>query len=88
MATSRRRDEEFPLAVGRKGEASMNVLSGKLRKILKNLILRHTSGQVLKNILHCNSHAANTRFAAALAGLDRDDFRVIHGRRIVQQLSN
>jgi hypothetical protein len=31
---SRRRDEEFPLAVGRKGEAGINVLPGKLRKIL------------------------------------------------------
>ena len=26
--------EEFPLAVGRKGEASINVLPGKFRKIL------------------------------------------------------
>ena len=33
-AASRRRHEELPFAVGRKGEASINVLAGKLRKIL------------------------------------------------------
>jgi hypothetical protein len=34
IAASRWRHEELPLAVGRKGEASINVLAGKLRKIL------------------------------------------------------
>jgi 2-keto-4-pentenoate hydratase len=50
--------------------------------------LRQTWPTNFVNILHCNSHAANTRFAAALAGLNSDDFRVIHGRRIVHHPSS
>jgi hypothetical protein len=75
---------------------SMAWISARIAGIVENkaprwwwvAILRHTSGQVAKNILHCNSHAANTRFAAALAGLNSDDFRVIHGRSLVQHPSS
>jgi hypothetical protein len=49
---------------------------------MQNLIFAHSRGKVVQNIVDRDSHAANTRLAAALSRLNRNVLRVVHNRKL------
>lgn len=59
-------------------ETRENVLSGEIWKIFEDFFLCHPGSEIFKHVINCDSHAANARLAAALAGFNRDDVLVTH----------
>ena len=44
----------------------------EVREVLQDLLRRHSTGKHFKHVAHCDSHAANRRFATAHVRFDRD----------------
>ena len=61
----------------REGQASANVGLGEVGKVGQNLRLTHSSGQIAQNVVDGNAQPANAWLAATLAGVDRNDLRVV-----------
>src|SRR2546426_4421414 len=59
-------------------QARENVFLCEVRKVFKNLFLGHARSKIFQHVIHRDPHSANTRFAAALFGLDRDDVSITH----------
>ena len=66
--------------MSRKLERSFDILFREVGKIFKNIFLRHAGGEVVQNVVDCNSHPTDARFSASLAFFDCYDVSVIgHG---------
>lgn len=72
------RKRQLAFSVGRKGEAGFNVFASQFRKVLKNLILAHSAGEIFENVLNGDPHSANTWFAASFSGFYCDYLSVVH----------
>lgn len=75
-----RDDVQAAVAVRGEGKARLDVLRGEIGEIIQHLRHRHAAAEIVEDIRHRDSRAANARFAAADARIDRDAFPILHGR--------
>lgn len=54
----------------------------QIGELSENIRIRHAGAEHLQNVLHPNAHSANTRFPAALLGIDGDTLVAVHGRTL------
>src|SRR5688500_16907811 len=80
----RRQRREPALTVCGEGQTRFDILCGQIGEVRKYLLLRHSACEVLKHVRHGHARAADTGFAAALAGLDGDDLAVVHAGMIAE----
>lgn len=66
------------LSISRKREAGSNVLVGQIRELTQNFCLGHSAGQILEDILHRHTKAANAGLAASFSGFNSDNAAVVH----------
>ena len=78
-AASRVRRELHAFTVGGISEARLNIVGGKIREVVKDLLRRHSGREVLQDVIYGDSHSANAGFTAALSRFDRYDVAIIHG---------
>lgn len=55
----------------------MNIIGCEVWEVIQNIGLRHSGCEVLQDIVYRDSHAADTRLAAALIGLNGDDISIV-----------
>ncbi len=79
-----RGNKQLPLTISRISEARPDVVQSQLGKISNDFIRRHASCQVLQDVLDCDPQSPDTRFSTALVGLNRDDFPVVHGVKVLE----
>ena len=66
------------LAVGCEGECGANLLSFQVREVTEDIVLAHTTGGVVENVIDRDAKRANARFTSALARVDCDPITIIH----------
>src|ERR1035441_5736159 len=66
------------LAVCCEGEAGTNIFFSEIGKVAQNLLVGHSAGQIIQNVVDGDAQAANASLTATLAGIDGDDLRVVH----------
>lgn len=77
-AASRRRDsDQLTFTIGCERKAGPDIVSGEVWKVRKNLVLRHTRGQVLKYVVHGDSQTSYTRLTTTLSRLYGDEAFII-----------
>src|SRR5260221_3417027 len=72
------RQPAFP--VGRIRQAGEDIFFRQFGIVGDNFLVRHPRGQPAEHIADGDAHAANARFSAPLAPLDRDDLLVVHAK--------
>ena len=55
-----------------------DVFSGQIRKVIEQLLGRHSPGQVRQHVIDCDPHAADARFTAHHRRVERDSIEIIH----------
>ena len=71
-----RNDIHAAITIRSEGKARLNVVSGKIGKILQDFRDRHSATQIIENIRHRDPRVSNARFAAANARVDDDSLPV------------
>ncbi len=79
---SLRSSEQSALTRRRERKTSTKIFFGEIRKVLKDLFVGHPGRQIVQNVVHRDTHAANAGLDPALAGLDRDALAVVHARSL------
>src|SRR6266568_6336066 len=72
----RHRRYSFPVCC--EAETCQNVFSSQLWKVGQHLLFRHTGGQVGKDIMNCDSHAADTWLPTTFSRFNRNDVTIVH----------
>jgi hypothetical protein len=80
-ASLRRHGYQPSLSVSGEGQASQDVLAGKVGKISQDLILRHAGSEVLQYVVDSDAQPADTRLATTLVRLDGDSVLIPHGEK-------
>ncbi len=59
-------------------ERSTNILKRKFWILLDNLLIGHPGGEPAENVVNRDAHSPDTWSSTAFAGLDGDEFTVVH----------
>src|SRR5438552_6347823 len=81
--TSRGRNgHELALPVGGEREAGADILSGQVREVLQDLLLRHPRGEIFQDVRHRDPQSPNAGLAETLSGLDGDPGAPVHAVKV------